>query len=86
MLIDLFFFSWMQLAQDVPQAGVPWWVWIFLAVFLIFLLAGMWLRWQGKGVVKPEKDMIGAAAEPKSQPRPRPNPAAGPAPQPLTRH
>ncbi len=60
----------LQLANDTPQ-GVPWWVWIFLVVFLAFMFAGMWIRSRGKGVIKPEKDMIGAAAEPKSQPRPR---------------
>ena len=63
--------GWMQLAQDTPQ-DVPWWVWMILVVFLAFMVAGIWIRSQGKGVVKPEKDMIGAATEPKSQPRPRP--------------
>ena len=61
----------LQLAGDTPQ-GVPWWVWIIPVVFLAFMAAGIWIRGQGKGVIKPEKDMIGAAAEPKSQPRPRP--------------
>jgi predicted flap endonuclease-1-like 5' DNA nuclease len=50
----------------------PWWAWIFLVVFLVFLLFGLLTRAQGKGVVKPEKDMISAANEPRSQPRPKP--------------
>ncbi len=71
-MFDLISIHWMQLAQEFPQ-GVAWWVWIIPVVFFVFLLAGIWVRRQGKGVVTPEKVMIGAAAEPKSQPRPRPN-------------
>ena len=63
--------GWLLLAQETPQ-GLPWWVWIIPAVFLAFMVAGIYIRNQGKGVVKPEKDMIGAPAEPKSQPLPRP--------------
>jgi len=66
-----------------PQAqlqgqAVPWWVWIFAVVILVFMLAGVWIRSQGKGTVKPEKDLVGAAYEPKSQPRLRTTPAAAP--------
>jgi hypothetical protein len=72
MLIWVLTFNfWLLLAGDTP-ADTPWWVWILPVVFLFFMLVGLWIRSQGKGSVKPEKDMIGAAAEPKSQPRPRP--------------
>lgn len=55
-------------AEDSPQA-IPWWVWIFPAVFLVFLGAGLWMRSRGQGIVKPEKNLMNAALEPKSQPR-----------------
>jgi hypothetical protein len=75
-MIYLQAFTWAGIAQDAPQ-GAPWWVWIIPAVFLIFLVAGVFVRLQGRGVVRPEKVMIGAASEPKSQPRPHPvTPAA----------
>ena len=70
----------MRFAQ--AQAGdFPWWVWVFGVVFLVFLLFGIWMRARGKGVVKPEKDMISAANEPRSQPRPKPASITAPNPQ-----
>jgi predicted flap endonuclease-1-like 5' DNA nuclease len=71
---------WVRLAQT-PAGEFPWWAWIFGAVFLFFLFFGIWLRARGKGVVKPEKDMIGAANEPRSQPRPKPATMTAPDPQ-----
>jgi len=69
-----------RLAQ--AQTGeFPWWAWIIGVVFLVFLLFGIWMRARGKGVVKPEKDMISAANEPRSQPRPKPASTAAPNPQ-----
>ena len=66
-------------APSLQAAGMefPWWAWIFLIVFLVFLLFGIWVRARGKGVVKPEKDLISAANEPRSQPRPVPASPAG---------
>ncbi len=63
------------LAEDAPQA-VPWWVWIFPVVFLVFLGLGLWMRSRGQGIVKPEKNLMNAALEPHSQPRSLPAPAA----------
>lgn len=72
--------AWARAAQ-APAAESPWWVWILLAVFLIFLFFGLWIRARGKGVVKPEKDLINAVNEPRSQPRSKPVVLAAPNPQ-----
>ena len=63
--------AWAYFAQ-APAFDFPWWAWIFVVVFLVFLLFGVWTRTRGKGVVKPEKDLISAANEPRSQPRSKP--------------
>lgn len=63
------------------SGGLPDWVWIFLVVFLVFLLFGLWVRARGRGVVKPEKETISAANEPRSQPRPKP---VEPQPEPIS--
>ena len=72
--------AWVRAAQ-APAAEFPWWAWILLAVFLIFLFFGLWIRARGKGVVKPEKDLINAVNEPRSQPRSKPVVQAAPNPQ-----
>ena len=71
---------WARAAQ-VPAAEFPWWAWILLVVFLVFLFFGLWIRARGKGVVKPEKDLISATYEPRSQPRPKSAAQATPNPQ-----
>jgi predicted flap endonuclease-1-like 5' DNA nuclease len=72
--------AWTGYAQ-AQTMEFPWWAWIFIVVFLVFLLFGLWTRARGKGVVKPEKDLISAANEPRSQPRPKPASMAAPEPQ-----
>lgn len=62
-------YMWLRLADD-PSQGIPWWVWIILIVFLIFLFFGLWMRFRGKNVVQPEKDVVSAAVEPRSKPYP----------------
>lgn len=49
--------------------NAPWWVWLFLVIFLMFLGLGLWFRGRGQGLVKPEKNLMTSALEPKSQPR-----------------
>lgn len=66
--------AWLRLA-DGPSQGVPWWVWIFLIVFLVFLFFGLWVRFRGKNVVQPEKDPVSAAVEPRSKLYPVATPA-----------
>jgi predicted flap endonuclease-1-like 5' DNA nuclease len=75
--------AWARFAQ-VQAMEFPWWAWIFLVVFLVFLVFGVWARAQGKGVVKPEKDLISAVNEPRSQPRPKPGSVAATNLQPET--
>jgi large subunit ribosomal protein L21 len=58
-------------AEDALR-DAPWWVWLFPGIFLIFLGLGIWFRSHGQGLVKPEKNLMPAAPEPKSQPRPQP--------------
>ncbi len=70
MLLAMSLDLWLRLAQETP-VEVPWWVWIIPVVFFVLMIAGVVIRRQGKGVVRPEKAMVGASAEPKSQPRPR---------------
>ena len=60
---------WLRLA-DNPSQDIPWWVWIFLIVFLVFLFFGLWMRFRGKNMVQPEKDSVSAAVEPRSRPYP----------------
>jgi predicted flap endonuclease-1-like 5' DNA nuclease len=67
-------YVWLRLADD-PSQGIPWWVWIFLIVFLVFLFFGLWMRFRGKNVVQPEKDSTSAAVEPRSRPYPVSTPA-----------
>ena len=70
-MLDLIFVmtsGWMWLAEDSPQ-NIPGWVWIFPVIFLVFLGIGLWMRSRGLGLVKPEKNLMMAALEPKSQPR-----------------
>jgi predicted flap endonuclease-1-like 5' DNA nuclease len=58
--------------MEEPLQAAPWWVWLFLIVFLLFLGIGLWMRSRGQGLVKPEKNLMSAAMEPKSRPRAMP--------------
>jgi predicted flap endonuclease-1-like 5' DNA nuclease len=77
-MLDLIFVMTSGIARlvEVSPQEVPWWIWIFPVVFLIFLGIGVWLRSRGRGVVKPEKILMAAADELKSQPRSAPAPMA----------
>lgn len=77
-------YTWLRLA-DEPSQGIPWWVWIILIVFLIFLFYGLWMRFRGKNVVQTEKDSVSAAVEPRSRPYPvaSQTPVAAPTPEPV---
>jgi predicted flap endonuclease-1-like 5' DNA nuclease len=76
--------EWMGWMED-SGGTAPWWVWLIPVVFLVFLVIGVWMRSRGQGVVRPEKNLMGAAQEPKSQPRSTPAPAATEADRPEAR-